>query len=364
MSKGNILLIIDSMGIGGAEKVTLTLAQGFINEGYNVDLIVCDNIIEFDIPNNIRLHILDFKKSFMDYTRYSRKLHNMVDDIKNKNNKNFDLILVELQKATRLMKNYKHPNIYFTVQSTLSQSAFKNRIGLRLYLKRKNLQKIYNNLNIITCSDGIRKDLINIIGINPKSIQTIFNPVDIDEINKLSLKNSPINQNDYIVHIGRFAKVKRHDILIKAFAKSNINTKLVLVGDGEEKENIITLIKELKIEDKIILTGFQKNPYPILKNAKLFVLSSEYEGLPTVLIEALALNTLIISTNCKSGPNEIMTNELHKYLTEVNNIEKLSNMMIKVFNKPYQIPDTAINNFTLTVIIKKYINLTLKRNNV
>ena len=132
MNKGNILLVIDSMGIGGAEKVTLTLAQGFINKGYKVDLIICDNIIGFDIPKNINLHILDFKKSFMDYTKYSRKLHKMVNKLKENNKKDFDLILVELQKSTKLMKNYKHTNIYFAVQSTLSQSAFKNRKGLKI----------------------------------------------------------------------------------------------------------------------------------------------------------------------------------------------------------------------------------------
>jgi glycosyltransferase involved in cell wall biosynthesis len=357
MIKGNILLVIDSMGAGGAERVTLTLAQGFVNEGYKVDLIICDNIIRFEIPENINLHILDFKKSFLDYTKYSRKLHQMVDKIKETNKQDFDLILVELQKATKLMKNYKHHNIYFAIQSTLSQSSFRNRKGLRLFLKRKTLQNIYKSLNIITCSYGIQDDLINVIKIQPKSIQTIFNPVDIDTIKELSLKNNSINEQNYIVHIGRLAQVKRHDILIKAFAKSTIDAKLVLVGDGEEKENILSLIKNLNIEDKVILTGFLQNPYPILKNAKLFVLSSEYEGLPTVLIEALALETLIISTNCKSGPREIMTGELEQYLVEVNNIESLSNKIEMVYKQPYKIPNKLIDNFSLNNIITKYMTL-------
>jgi len=359
MSKGNILLVIDSMGIGGAEKVTLTLAQGFINEDYKVDLIICDNSIGFDIPSNVTLHILDFKKSFMNYTRYSKKLHKMIDNIKKQNNHDFDLILVHLQKATRLMRNYNHPNILHTIHSNFTQSALKNNKPIKNFFRKRKLQKIYNKLDIITVSDGIKDDLLHILQIQPKSIRTIYNPIDIDKIkflsnhsNKLIERNTP-----YIVHVGRFAKVKRHDILIQAFKNANIDTKLVLVGDGEEKENILTLIKKLNIEDKVILTGFLKNPYPIIKNAKILVLSSEYEGFGNVLVESLILNTMIISTNCKSGPSEIMANGLDKYLVNINDVNDLSTMIESVYNNKYTISSNLIEKFSLNNILQKYIKL-------
>jgi len=351
MYKGNILLVIDSLGIGGAEKVTLTLAKGFYQRGYKVDLIICDNIIGFEVPNYINLHILDFKKSFLDYFRYSRKLHKMVD-------KNFDLIIVELQKAVRLMKNYKHKNIYFAIQSTFSQSAFKNRNALKIYFRRRKLQKIYNNLSLITSSKGIEQDLLENVKIKPKSIKTIYNPIDTDEIIKLSLEKSPINEKDYIVHVGRFAKVKRHDILLKAFKLANLDTKLVLVGDGEEKENIKNLIKELNLENKVILTGFLQNPYPVIKNAKLLVLSSEYEGLPTVLIEALVLNTCVISTNCKSGPKEILIGNLKKFLVKGNSIQNLSKKIVSIYKRECEYNKIEIiNRFDLIKIIDNYMRL-------
>lgn len=357
MYKGNVLLIVDSMGIGGAEKVSLTLAQGFINEGYKVDLMICDNIIKFEIPKNITLHILDFKKSYFDYYRYSKKLTNMIKDIEYKNKRVFDLILVNLQKSTRLMKNNKHNNIYHIVHSTFSQSALKKNKFINNFFKRKKLQKIYNNLNIITVSNGIQEDLLNNINIKPKSIQTIYNPIDINKTKELSLEKINFNEQDYIVHVGRFAKVKRHDILIKAFAQANLNTKLVLVGDGEEKENIIHLVEKLNISDKVILIGFVANPFPYIKNAKLLVLSSDYEGFGMVLIEALALNTLIMSTNCKSGPSEIMTDCLNKYLVPVNDINKLASMMQFIYENPYTISNQLVENFALENIIKKYTKL-------
>jgi glycosyltransferase involved in cell wall biosynthesis len=357
MSKRNILFVIDSLGIGGAEKVTLTLAQGFINHGYSVDIIICENIIGFDIPSNINLHILNFEKSFLDYYRYSKKLHNMVDAIQRNNGINFDLIIVELQKSVRLMKNYKHKNIYYAIQSNFAQSSIKNKKGLKLFFRKRKLQQIYNNLNIITCSNGIKDDLLDIVNIKPKSIQTIYNPVNIKEVKELSEQSNPNKVLNHIIHVGRFAKVKRHDILIQAFKKANIDCKLVLVGDGEEKGNIIALIKKLHLEDKIIMTGYLQNPYPLIKDAKILIISSEYEGLPTVLIEALALSTLVISTNCISGPSEILIDDLSKYLVKVNHTNDLSKMIKEVYTSEYKIPNYIINNFELNNIISQYKEL-------
>lgn len=353
----NILFVIDSMGMGGAEKVTLAVAKGFLDKGYHVDLIICDNLVQLDIPQEINLYSLDFKKSFMDYTRYRHKLHRMIDTLTEKNGRGYALILVELQKATRLMMGYTHPNIYHCVHSTLSQTAFKNRKGAKLFLKKRTLQNIYDGLNLITVSNGVQDDLVKVIGIKPKSIRTIYNPIDKDHITRLSQESNPIKENDYIVHVGRFDPAKRHDVLLKAFALSSLDTKLVLVGDGSQREKIIEWIDELGLQDKVIMTGFVQNPYPIIKNAKLLVLSSEFEGLPTVLIEALMLGVPVVSTDCKSGPREIMTDGLSEYLVPVNDVVLLSNKLNYFYATPYNIASSIVNNFDLEIIVKKYFAL-------
>jgi glycosyltransferase involved in cell wall biosynthesis len=357
MNKKNILLIIDSLGIGGAEKVVLTLAQGFLNENYQVDLISVDNIVKFDVPSDVNLHILDFKKGFLDYYRYSKKLHKLINNLEKNYSQSFDLILVNLQKSTRLMKRYNHKNIYHIVLSTLSQSAFKNRKGIKLYLKQKKLKSIYNNLNILADSDGIQDDLLNAIQIKPKTIKTIYSPVDFNQINQLSKEKNIIKENNYILHIGRFATVKRHDILLQAYKQSNIEAKLVLVGDGEEKENILNLIDRLNLNDKVILTGLIKNPYPVLKNATLLVLSSEYEGLPTVILEAFSLNIPVVSTNCPSGPSEILKDELSQYLVKNLDIDNLALKIAQVYKQPYDIPKVIMKQFESNNIIKQYEKL-------
>ncbi|HZF71588.1 glycosyltransferase [Sulfuricurvum sp.] len=357
MQNKNVLFVIDSMGIGGAEKITLTLAKSFADNGYDVDLIVCDNAVLMEIPNEIKLHILDFKKSFLDYTRYRIKLHRMIDNLIRENGYDYDLILVELQKATKLMQGYDHPNIYHCIHSTLSQSAFKNRKGLRLFFKKRTLQKIYNGLNIIAVSDGIKDDLLNTMGIKPQSIHTIYNPIDREHITHLVLEANLVNEDNYIVHVGRFDRAKRHDILLKAFLRSNLDTKLVLVGDGNERSNIIAWIEELGLKEKVIVLGFVQNPYPIIKHAKLLVLSSEFEGLPSVLIEALMLGIPVISTDCKSGPGEIMTGTLAEYLVPVNDIKRLSMMMQTVYIAPYRIPASTVEKFIPGKIFQNYNDL-------
>lgn len=357
MQNKNILFVIDSMGIGGAEQITLTLARRFVDNGYDVDLIVCDNVLLLEIPSEIKLHILDFKKSFIDYIRYSFKLHRMIDDLIRENGYEYDLILVELQKATRLMRGYNHPNIYHCVHSTLSQTAFKNRKGLRLFFKKRTLQKIYNGLNIITVSDGIKDDLLRIIEIKPQSIQPIYNPIDREHITRLALEPNPVHESDYIVHVGRFDPAKRHDILLKAFVLSNLDTKLVLVGDGSEREKIVAWIEEFGVKEKVIVCGFMQNPFPIMKNAKMLILSSEYEGFGNVIVEALMLGTPVVSTDCKSGPNEIMTGSLAKYLIPVNDAVKLSETMQSVYHNSYIVPDSLMDRFLPETIMQSYMSL-------
>jgi glycosyltransferase involved in cell wall biosynthesis len=359
MSNKSILLVIDSLGIGGAEKVVLTLSTGFYTKGYSIDIIICDDIISFPIPDYINIYKLHFKKSTFAYRKYSQKLHHLVDTLSHQHENGYELILVNLQKSTRLMNKYQHKSIFHIIHSNFSQSALKKDKAIKNFFRKKKLQNIYNGLNLIAVSKGIEEDLINTIHLRPNTIQTIYNPIDNELISKLSEEKLTIQEDEYIIHVGRFAKVKRHDILLKAFAKIQYpNLKLLLIGDGEEKENIQNLIKQLNLSERVVLTGFLHNPYPLIKNAKLLVLSSEYEGFGNTLVESLVLNTPVISTNCKSGPNEILTGSLKEYLVEVNNVIELYKKIENILLNQYEIIDKAITKkFLLETIIEQYISL-------
>lgn len=360
----NIVLIIDSLVGGGAEKTNLNLAEIFINNGFNVTIIIIKNKIEYKIDNRINLISLNYAKNsmpkFLRNYYYAKKLDNILSKISNTS-----LIIGSLSLSNSLMNliNNKY-NFYYSLHSTMTIAKFENKNFLNKYLKKLELIKIYNNKNIICVSEGVKEDILS-LPIKPKSIQVIYNPFDFDEILNKSKEKIDFNfPDEYIVHVGRFAKVKRHDILLKAFSKINNKTiKLVLVGQGEEKDNIKKLIKDLNLEKRVIFSGFQKNPFPIIKNAKALILSSQREGLPTVLIESLILGTPIVSTNCPSGPKEIMEDYLKEYLAKVNDYTDLANKINFMLENLKKIDRNLIKKFEMNEIIKKYIQIIEEKNN-
>jgi len=113
------------------------------------------------------------------------------------------------------------------------------------------------------------------------------------------------------------------------------------------------------IKEQVEILGFMKNPYPVIKNAKLLILSSEREGLPTVLVEALILGTPVVSTNCISGPSEILTEDLSHYLSKVNDAEDLADKIAKALSSYIPITDSTVEKFSAGNIYKKYKKLEL-----
>jgi len=358
----NILFIIDSLAAGGAEKVVLTLANRMVNLGHMVTIITADNITEYNISFNVSVYSLNFKKSRWEatYNKFGKKLKHLVNKLESQQGR-FDLVTVHLQKAHRLTAIARIPNAYYCIHSTISQASLSGRSGIRLFLKRHKLKSLLDNRDIITVSTGIQHDLINNVGIKPNSIITIYNPLDFEKIKKLAQEPNPFENENYIIHVGRLTSSKRHDILLKAYAKSNIKEKLLLLGDGPLKENIKKQASDLGIDRKIIFAGFHQNPYPIIKNAKIYIASSDYEGFLIALVEALVLGIPVISTNCPHGPGEILVNPLSKNLVPVGDYgaiaEKIEEILSNREKAVNAISKASLERFDVKNIADKYINL-------
>jgi len=360
----HIAIISRNFTGGGIEKVTEELINGFISKNNNVTLILFknDDISNINTKCNIEILSKDGKITKISQIRpyfFANKLKKIF--VKN----NFDLVLSNLSDFDGMksiaLTNVK--NLYTIVHNTQSKRRFKRHqksgFSILKYFKEYRIRKSFENKNLICVSNGVKDDLLNNIQAKPKAITTIYNPFNQKEILEKSLqKDKNIPQEKYIIHVGRFEIIhKRQDILLKAYKKSNIKEKLVLLGDGEDKEKLINLVKELGIENKIIFAGFQKNPYNWIKNASLFVFSSDYEGFGNVLVESLILNTPVVSTNCKSGPSEILTSKLSNYLVPTGDIEKLSMIINKALKNYPDIKQEYINNFLSSNIIDKYLAL-------
>lgn len=134
---------------------------------------------------------------------------------------------------------------------------------------------------------------------------------------------------------------------------------MVILGEGEQREALHQLSERLKISDDIWLPGYQNNPYPFLFRSSLYVLSSRFEGLPNVLIEALALNIPIVSTNCPSGPKEILANGKYGHLVPVGDPATMAEAMVKSLSGDHPVFDQkeALNRFDPELITDQYLEV-------
>ncbi|WP_187497066.1 glycosyltransferase [Erwinia aphidicola] len=363
--KSHILFIIDGLPGGGAENVTLTLAKGLAERGCVVSLLALDKRRDYEIPDCINYFVDHdngkgvFRK-LSELARRGASLDRLLPGLFDKYGLP-SLVISSLHKTDRIVvrsKLLRTCNLWFCVHGMFSRSYLGNKRGFSLWLKKLKLKKVYKNQQMITVSDAVGKDLLQKVGIKPKTIQTIYNPFNISEILQRAAGENPYAAESYIAHVGRFHQVKRHDRLLEAFALADLPGKLILVGQGEESvaQQINDKISSLELQDKVILAGFTQNPLPIIKGAKMVALSSDSEGLPSVLIEALMCHTPVISTNCPGGAAEIMSGELQPFLAELTS-ESLAEKMQKAWHSPPTIAEEMYQRFSYDIILDKYLAL-------
>jgi len=220
---------------------------------------------------------------------------------------------------------------------------------------------------IIAVSNGVAEDLSTVLALPKSRISVIYNPVVTKSLKQQA--EIPVThtwlQSDRIpvvLGVGRLTKAKNFETLIQAFSivLETISAKLIILGEGEERSNLENLVRQLNLVNEVDLPGFTENPYSYMKRAKLFVLSSLWEGLPTVLIEALSCGTQVVSTDCPSGPREILENGKWGTLVAVNDGQALANAMIDAIKNPsYFSNPESWSEYTLKNILLQYEKILL-----
>ena len=320
--KIKIALIGYRLGIGGAEKVMANLSVFFEKQGIEVHNIIVLDVVSYTFSGKlVNLGTLKNKRNGV-----FNKLHRFLFLKKYLDENNFDFIVdfrfrnKPIQELLIAKWLYKSKTI-FTVHSFLINHYMPNWS----FLTRFMYQDCYKMVTITDKS----KELIEFKH-HLNNVQTIYNPINIEEIQ--SKYNESIDLNfEYVIGIGQMeTNVKQFDKLIEAYSNSilpNQNIHLVLLGDGERISILKALAKQKKSEIKVHFLGYQNNPYKYLRNAKFFVLSSLNEGLPNVILEALACGTPVVSFDCLSGPSEMILDKQNGLLVENQNVQKLTEAM-------------------------------------
>jgi len=343
-------LLLTSLNGAGTEKTILTLSKALVDLGHDVDLFVIRGKGDYEEPKGVNCIYLNSSSNYEARRKIKKevfKYRNLYDLFLTSNAKYYDSIPVE----------NKICSVHITPTAWIKHPKSKFWSTAR---KKMNLKRKFANKKVIALSQGIKDDLVNNLSCDDSSVMVIPNPFEFEKIRLRSLEAGKILDNDsgYIVYVASLIKRKRHLDLIYSFSNiRNKNIKLVLVGKGEEERSIRDAAISLGIEDRVVFWGWDENPYRLLKNARLSVLTSEAEGLPRVLVESLAIGTAVVSTDCPSGPREVLTGVFSDYLVPVGNRAELTRAIDQALENYPDLDLLDIDRFDAKSVAKKYIEL-------
>ena len=365
----------DLMG-GGAERVLINLAGRFAELGFKVDLILScaeGTLLNF-VPASVE--IIDLKATNLDNQQFL-KLPTSFSSLTS-----LPKLVAYLQKEkpAALISASHYSNEIAILAKLLARVSTSVIVSehIAVSVQARQVEQVSSRLTpwtsrilypfangIVAVSKGVAIDLAETAKIPLQNIKTIYNPVINPELIKISQKavDYPclgFDSSPVILGAGRLVKQKDFPNLIKAFAlvREKMPAKLVILGKGREEKRLKNLIKELNLEDEVALLGFVANSCAYMAKADVFVLSSAWEGLPTVLIEALAVGTPVVSTDCESGPKEILAHGKYGDLVPVGDYKAMAAAILKVLSGKTKTVDQAwLDQFTLETATKKYIDL-------
>jgi glycosyltransferase involved in cell wall biosynthesis len=337
-AKCRVAIYIDSLRGGGVEAFTVRLASALVERGIQVDLVAAELFgpnLGFVHPA-VRLVDLKSKRVVLSLPPLVRYLRDNTPDYLISAMDHVNLLALFARSIAGVSTKVIISTRTMVSVATRNSPVFRQKFIPRLM----RIAYPYAD-HIVAISKGVAEDLAGITGLPRTRIKVIYNFLDLQSIQALSEAdfNHPWFREDQppvIVSSGRLVPAKDYSTLLRAFqiVTRETSTRLIILGEGRERATLEALIKELNLDSKVGLPGFIDNPYPYVARAGLFVLSSAWEGLSNVLIEALACGTSIVSTDCKSGPSEILQGGALGVLVPVGDYLAMAEAMIKVLKNP------------------------------
>ena len=326
--KPRLLIFINTLQSGGAERV-VSLLLGHLKDDFDIHLALYCNIVDYAIPPEIKILNLEQPLKQARLIRLFKLpfLSNKVYRYCTKNDIKISVaFLYRPCYINALMKSlwgYKGKVIMCerTHQTTMLQSQSK----LYRWFSKFMVMFSYKRADLVLANSyAMQTDLIENFKIKTP-VRVIYNPIDLNFIrtHKDEVPDFVFDKNIFhFVNVGGFRKEKNHLLLLQAFfILKNLPCKLVIVGGGLMEEDLKQKVSDLGLGDKVIFCGFESNPFKYVSRCDCFVLSSDVEGFPNVLIEALACSKPVISTDCSSGPRELLAPATDLHHRAINNYE-------------------------------------------
>ena len=355
--RGPMALFLPSLAGGGAERVTLNLARTVRARGYEVDLVVASATGPFvdSIPEGVNVVNLGHRRTLAALPALARYLRRcspacLLSALNHAN-------MVALWAASIAGYRGRVVVVEHSMLPPPSRSVWQRAFNTSI---RWSYPRAYR---VVAVSHGVKQSLITGAGISAQHVEVIFNPVigtGLRTTPRPRPPELPLDGVSNVVAMGRLTRAKNFANLLHAFAvlRARLPARLLILGEGEARPALEDIVQRLGLSDDVSLPGFVPNAYDYLANADLFTLSSDWEGLPTVLIEALALGARVVATDCPSGPREILADGAYGALVPVGDSHALAVAMEAALGAPARsVPDEWFDQFSEASAVSRYLHV-------
>ncbi len=331
---GRVAFFLPHLGGGGTEKAVVTLANGLAARGYAVDMILVRWVgqLTLGLSKNVRtidLKAVDSYLALPALIKYLRKERPRVL-----------ISALDLTNLVALIARKLSGSQTLTVIRIENTLSAQRRTWWKKRLEKILLSWMYPQADrIIAVSKAVAVDAARYTGIAPSRINVIYNPA-LGEEQPRTEQAAHIHPwladgcPPVILGVGRLTEQKDFSTLLRAFALVHVerDARLIILGEGEQRERLTALADKLKMREDIDMPGFRENASVFMQHSKVFVLSSIYEGLPTVLIEALASGCPVVSTDCPGGAREILADGKYGELVPPGDAEAMARATLKIMD--------------------------------
>lgn len=359
---GRLAFYVPSLTVGGAERVTVTVANGLAQRGYDVDIVVPYNQGSFREEVSTDVTVIDLVTPRVPVVGIGASIPRLAKYLRRREP---SMVFSQMTHATDVFL-FTH---LISGSDTTAIPTIHNTLGMKDDFKERLVEWLAGRLSgradqFVAVSEGVAASVVDRFGVDRDRVSVLHNPVPVSEIQQQArqpVDHRWIGSSDVrvILSVGRLERQKDFKTMLRAFRRvhdQQPDTRAIIIGRGSRREELERLADRLGVADAVSFPGYVDNPYGYMAGASVLAMSSVYEGLPTVLIEALACGCPVVSTDCPSGPREILENGHYGPLVTMGADAELASAVLATLSDPPR-PETLVErarDFSPAAVLDRY----------